>query len=798
MPYRLSILLMLIFAGNAEAASQITDVSSTDKSAEYIRYIFGGAADVIVGGSTPSSPDSMLGAVSEVLNMITLMFTGIIVGYVYLSGVMNSASDGTPLGKNYDTWWVPLRMTFALALVLPIGAGYSAMQIAVLWLAGNGIGAANATWEKALDHMSIQGTLYPKPIDTDFKGVAVDLLTSRVCYHVLGAYVYRDYDVINVSPIAKDNDSSDFSAPEIAKPTLLNENTYRLNGISFDGGYRWYSSVGLADTGLGLKLNPRLGDGACGSLTYHFFDIDQGSYIHDDVASYQDAIVEVTNNLDTDMDGLAQQIALTLYEWDENDEATNKSRVDQHLSDFDNISRIFTDDMVGNITSTSQSVASKRVSAFANGDPELASMEIGARDAGWITVGGWYWDIQRINHEVSDIIDLRAVTHGPTEKVMTNEDFQKYYEPFAEIKLAMHLGHMNIDQTLANTSYNLIAPTGFPWIDEKIAALDPSNLLHTGIDSMMANPDPITGVSNLGHMLLNWGLTSIAIINTIEAFIAGGAKGDVIDAGASTLPIIGGIYEIGKKIVSMILHLLYILMPVGATMAYYLPAIPLILWILGVTGWFILLIEAVVAAPIWAASHAMPEGRGIVGQRAMAGYMVILSLILRPTLMVIGFLTSMGLMIAVGKVTQFAYVPSMRSMMGDGYIGLISVSFGLVIFIVLMIQVAHRTFSLQHELPDKVLRFISGGGEQLLEGQYEGKNHTAFVAISQGGGKLLGKSGDRLKPKPSGGQNQSGINDQGGGQPDSPTSGSGVKSTETNKTNQAMKNTQLKSDLSPT
>jgi len=74
----------------------------------------------------------------------------------------------------------------------------------------------------------------------------------------------------------------------------------------------------------------------------------------------------------------------------------------------------------------------------------------------------------------------------------------------------------------------------------------------------------------------------------------------------------------------------------GFTLAYYLPAIPIIFWVLGIVGWLIMVLEAVVAAPLWAASHVLPEGEGFAGPPARQGYMLLLALLIRPVLMVIG------------------------------------------------------------------------------------------------------------------------------------------------------------------
>ena len=71
--------------------------------------------------------------------------------------------------------------------------------------------------------------------------------------------------------------------------------------------------------------------------------------------------------------------------------------------------------------------------------------------------------------------------------------------------------------------------------------------------------------------------------------------------------------------------------------------IPYILWLGVLLGWVILIVEAVIAAPIWAVSHMAPDGDGVVG-RGGQGYMLVLSLVLRPPLMILGLVCAIVLM----------------------------------------------------------------------------------------------------------------------------------------------------------
>lgn len=54
-------------------------------------------------------------------------------------------------------------------------------------------------------------------------------------------------------------------------------------------------------------------------------------------------------------------------------------------------------------------------------------------------------------------------------------------------------------------------------------------------------------------------------------------------------------------------------------LAVYMPLIPWVTWMTSVVNWFVLVIEAIIVAPIWAAAHIAPDGHDVVG-RAAQGY----------------------------------------------------------------------------------------------------------------------------------------------------------------------------------
>lgn len=55
-------------------------------------------------------------------------------------------------------------------------------------------------------------------------------------------------------------------------------------------------------------------------------------------------------------------------------------------------------------------------------------------------------------------------------------------------------------------------------------------------------------------------------------------------------------------------------------LGYIIPALPAMIMIAAVIGWVFLVVELLVAAPVWAVAHAYAEGEGFAPQQASYGY----------------------------------------------------------------------------------------------------------------------------------------------------------------------------------
>ena len=134
----------------------------------------------------------------------------------------------------------------------------------------------------------------------------------------------------------------------------------------------------------------------------------------------------------------------------------------------------------------------------------------------------------------------------------------------------------------------------------------------------------------------------------------------------------------------------HLLTVVGFLLAFYLPATPLILWMINIVGWFIQSVKMMFALPIFFVAHAIPEGDGFAGQYARRGYFLMIGTVLRPLLLVVGMMAGSVVIAIVGWLQRFI-MPIMFASMDItnlpgffGFVALMLIYAGLMVTLVLV------------------------------------------------------------------------------------------------------------------
>ena len=153
-----------------------------------------------------------------------------------------------------------------------------------------------------------------------------------------------------------------------------------------------------------------------------------------------------------------------------------------------------------------------------------------------------------------------------------------------------------------------------------------------------------------------------------------------------------------------------------------------------------MLVEAIIAAPLWAIMHVHPDGEGLTG-RGGSGYALVLTVILRPALMIFGLVAAIALMYPFGAILNEVFPAVFNMSVGSSGAsgremetagGILTKVAGAFIYVGVMMTLVTKIFSLIHVLPDQILRWI--GGSQDFFGK--GMEHEATGGAKQAVGSV--------------------------------------------------------------
>jgi hypothetical protein len=135
-------------------------LASQDQSAYYLGQLFGSVGSVLQPMGSGTSVLNIMGTMFQTLNTTALIIGSLLVTYTTVVGLLKTAQEGEFLGKQWSSMWVPLRMVVGIAALFPTGGGYSAIQIAFMWIILQGVAAGDSLWTTAINFIQTQGSPY--------------------------------------------------------------------------------------------------------------------------------------------------------------------------------------------------------------------------------------------------------------------------------------------------------------------------------------------------------------------------------------------------------------------------------------------------------------------------------------------------------------------------------------------------------------------------------------------------------------------------------------------------------------
>ena len=195
--------------------------------------------------------------------------------------------------------------------------------------------------------------------------------------------------------------------------------------------------------------------------------------------------------------------------------------------------------------------------------------------------------------------------------------------------------------------------------------------------------------------------------------------------------------EVMSDLSPLIMYLFFL----GLFLAFYLPAVVMVQWIIGLVQWMIYVIEATVVIPLWAILFASDMGqKAFAPETARQGLTHLISILFYPALMVIGFTIGMKVLDVVGTFLIDYIMIGFLGMTTNYSFGIVSVVVGVTLVGVIAYQVIMRVFSGMLELNDRAIGWI-GSRSTFGENSSEQATRSAMLAVIGRGESVAGQAG---------------------------------------------------------
>lgn len=666
---KITIALLALLFTATAQAQNLLDYTSGDLSVKVLNNLFGELISNEFGGQDP-----LLNAI-KIFNSGVLIVGGILASYTTFAGIIGTAHDGEMMGKKFSSVWIPIRYSIGTALILPVvGGGYCLIQVLVMWLVLAGVGLADTVYVAWMSN---------PVLNSDVKVAAYgNNGILPVAENIFAMNIYIEaHDKAQDERYIQFFGKTNYQAVEQDNQIFFGSDKNKKSG----GTITFPEPKNITINRKEHTNNP----GVIGNIGQLFQSVD--------FSQLTDEHKKQTYILNNKLNALAKQAVLEQENGTLNPELTYQ-KIKEYAHDYklaiDNKGQEYTKNL--NLLS----------SAVQNG---------------WLVAGFSFFNNINVNNNLTNSIQS-------VSQAQANMNYKKFgaYEKDA-------LKYLSIVPKVLSNSKNpqVIANLDDDYQEQETASSFTQNIsatiaeAYTGINILELQDDtrhPIMIVNEMGHRIIKAnsylisGITISSIILGAIALIAGSG----IAAGAnvfivSILPLTAGLWT------------------VAIFSAYVIPLIPTLIWLGGIIGFFFLVIEAIIAAPLWAVMHLHPQGDDLTGKGG-AGYSLVLSLLLRPVLMIFGFLAAMKLSQIGGEIVNkifFQMFDSINIGNNSGISGMAGVFGSTAMYAVIMFIILYKSFEITFKLPDQILRWISGTQENM--GAFAGGFSNSIQSASNKG-----------------------------------------------------------------
>lgn len=704
----------LLITQNAYAADLFT-VPDTDKSKLWF-------LDVLFPENLAQSP---LASTMTILNSAVLLVGGILAAYTLIAGTMSTAHDGEMLGKKWSSMWLPVRTALGTAMILPAAGGFCAAQVMVLWLINQGVGLADTVWNTYAANPSDGAVITTSASYQELDRIAKTAFINNVCMLKAGELWKKSHESAlfpGVMPV--------------------------FEMTSEKGKYLYRYNYGANNSGNEMNKNLLVSKSACGSITLTDPEA-KAAYDEQAKAQAQAAIASGGMYMSYMPQEIKTNISAVVEAHNTAFIALNNNMMtlaEKYVAD----NNIDIQSDINSATATYVSVIDTAVrTAFSTGN-QWDDFKDNVQKDGWFMAGAWSMKLIRIQDAINGaahnlpVAGQQSMEYGDIFNSL-NAVMAKVSHDMARSTTASRYAN-GIDaqnRTEANTTGK--GGQGSKTDDASKIITSLKSEADKSISGAMAGflSSSVINGRKQGKLVAFSTDTTAANLQAINPLLAVKGLGDTLSTAGWSL--LGGSAVVGAGLgiwtsftanwlsgafgaIGVVMPLVIPLWVAGATLAVVIPMLPYVMWFGVCVGWMILCLEAMIAAPLWVITHLHPDGDGVVG-RGGAGYGLVLSLTMRPALMVTGLIAAYTMLPILGGVVNETFSGAFGMMSANAGISIIESLALIAVYIALMFTVVKKSLSLIHIIPDEIMKWLGVHSGQSMAGYAQSASKGVESAV---------------------------------------------------------------------
>ena len=624
--------------------------------------------NAVFPGLTGSGNADAVSGAMAVFNGAILIVGGILATYTLLAGTLGTAHDGEMLGKKFSSVWIPIRYAVGTAVILPVIGG------------GYNVMQQLVMW-LVMQSVGMADAVWTKFVDSQ--------------------------NLTNIAAISIQNPD----AKQLAYTTLN-------IGVCMAAVAKAQSGPGDAIARGNISAGMTVEDGLI-SKTYYFGDKNETTGLKKDscgsvVFTKMTTPVQTANGFTNFIAGFAN--AQKIINAQESQYAGLVASLTPIAAQIFSTGKAADPAAITVAINTYQSNVAQGAAAMITNSEAFSDLSKNASQDGWGGAGFWFVKLSNMMDLVQRSLAAVPTATGPsTESANALAD---YADVFPAVMDTMQKGGANItgmgmgnEDGGSNTSW-------WQTVKSAVKNLDPTVVVKKAFTSSMNfaiqdGEHPLIALKRLGN-------TSLGIAAT-------GFAGCM-----AALATIGNAPGVGMAIASAMFMGVIPLAIIGVTLSYVIPFMPALIWISILIGWFIQVIEAVIAASIWAVMHLHPSGDDLTGKGGN-GYNLIMGIMFRPVLSVFGLIAALLSMQIFGQFINKVFADAFLVSQQDSglFIWLVGLVAAPLMYCVAMWTIVKKLFEIVHIIPDQLMQWIGGGSHTL--GEYAksmggGGDHSHMVA----------------------------------------------------------------------